>query len=148
MDLKNRGAPLLPSYDPKVVAEKAKCLPDDLLEPKPGVVQASMKSAVHYHIKRVLCDEIKAQIRKFAKDPNNQIGFYHKYGADGFRTNSQYKGKVDQKSCYASYDAPLMLRVYNRKSKKSAHLWMNPNPNSWTTVTYLRLAYEKETDGK
>ena len=148
LDLKNRGAPVLPSYDPKIVAEKQKCIPEGLESPKPGVYQAPMRSAVHFHLSRIIGEEVRAKINEYKKDPNNHFGFHHKFGADGFRTNSQYKGKIDQKTCYASYDAPLMLKVTNTKTKKSAHLYVNPNPNSWTSMTYLRLAYEKESDGK
>ena len=70
-----------------------------------------------------------------------------KYGADGMSDIPHNKSDIDQSSIFASAFVPVCIWVENQATKKKNWLYVNPNVNSWTSVTYLRIAHEKETKG-
>ena len=145
----DRGFELYPPYY-LVAKEKAKLqVPQEMFEhPCEGVYQVSMQSVMDHHMSKIVDDDIADLIRRYARDRNNKFKMYFKYGADGMGTMRQYRSEVNQSNVYASYLTPVMLEVVNLISGKCNHLYVNRMANSWTSITYLRLAYEKESKSK
>ena len=149
MDLKERGADVLPPYN-HVDAEKKKCLPskgENMISRKDGEVIIPMADVVHHQIEGICDSDIRARMHEYNKDKNNRITFYHKYGGDSAGTNAQYRSKIDQSHIFASYTTSLAIKVENKVSKKSKYFYVNYAANSETSVAYLRLCYERETNG-
>ena len=144
-----QGADIYPPLY-KVQEEKKKCVPEGIENPNRGEYLVSMQNCLHHKLSRMLEDEqLLALIEDYGRDPNNEFFFQDKYGSDGFSGNAQYHSddEIDQSNVYASHLVGVHLRVENKLSGKSNFLWINPNANSWTAITYLRLAFEKETTG-
>ena len=143
---KERGAEL---YPPLYLLKwsKAKCQVDKnkIHHPSEEVFWVSTQDCLEHHLEKIVNQEVQKWLDLFAEDPDNFFQFIYKYGMDGARTGSQYKSDIDQHSILASYMTPLALKVRNKKNGKSKFLWINNNANSWTSVCYLRLAFERES---
>ena len=150
MQALSHGVDLYPPYT-LIKEEKSRLVPylDFFEHPSEGVYQISMQHCVENHVKHIVDDEMIVWINSYAEDPDNEFWFYFKFGSDGAGDNAEYKnGDVDQSKILASYMVPLALMVRNKKSKKSQYFYLNRMANSWTAITYLRIAFEKENMGK
>ena len=144
-----QGADIYPPLY-KLQEEKKKCVPEGIESVRNGEYSVPIHNCLHHKMSRMFEDEeFAAAIEDFGRDPNNVIVCTYKAGADAASDNPQYQSDndVDQSTIYASYLVLVSIIVENKESKKKTHLWLNQNANSWTAVTYLRLAFEKETKG-
>ena len=145
---KERGADIYPPLY-KIQDMKKKMMPAGIQNPSEGVYQIPMKNVLHHKLERLIDEDTLKQIQAYARDPNNHFKGIFKYGADGLTGKAeQRRSNIDQSSIYASYLVLLMIKVTNLKTKKSNHIYVNSLANSWSAVTYLRIGYEKEDDGK
>ena len=144
-----QGADIYPPLY-KLQEEKKKCVPEGIESPRNGEYLIPIHNCLQHKMSRMLEDEeLVAVIEDYGRDPNNVIVCTYKAGADAASDNPQYQSDndVDQSTIYASYLVIVCITVENKVSKKKMHLHLNRNANSWTAVTYLRLAFEKETKG-
>ena len=148
---KAQGANIYPPLY-KIQEEKKKCVPDpqEIENPRNGEYLVSTQTCLHHKMSRMFEDEeLAARFERYGKDPNNVIVCTYKQGADAASDNPQYQSDndVDQSTIYASYLVLVCIVAENKNTGKKIHLYCNQNANSWTAVTYLRLAHEKETKG-
>ena len=146
-DLKGRNCNVFPPYY-KINELKKKLMPDGITHPKPGTFEIPMQQCLNNLMEGIIDDQIRAKIEQFALDPDNEFQAIFKTGADGASGLAQHsRSSIDQKTIFASFLVPLMIKVKNSRTKKSNYLYLNRMANSWTAVCYLRLAFEQETPG-
>ena len=113
--------------------------------------QVSIPNVVHHTIKRIL-ETIDAKtlirIEILCADPFVEVCFIYKYGADGASCQSVYKFGGSGSNIFASQFAPIQIKAVKRSTGQSQVIWANPKVNSEVSHSFLRIAYEKEYDGK
>ena len=146
-DLKLRNSDVFPPYW-QINKIKKELMPDGISNPKLGTFQIPMQSALNNLLDGIIDSDVREKIEAFALDPDNIFEAIFKAGADGASGNAQHsRSEIDQKTIFASFLVPLMIKVKNVKTKKCNYLYLNQMANSWTAVCYLRLAFESETPG-
>ena len=113
--------------------------------------KVSIQNVCHHTIKRIL-ETIDAKtlirIEILCRDPFVEVCFIFKYGADGNNLQTVYRFGKSGSNLFASQFAPVQIRAVKRSTSQVCVIWANPKVNSEVSHSFLRLAYEKEYDGK
>ena len=152
--LKESNALCVPSYH-DLLAVKKVCMPEDLLNIKPGegIIEIPMKPLIFHHLDRMLLNfNLHLELFRLSCDSNVKLTCYVNAGADSSTANSQFQFKgdhLDHTSIFSSFATIVCIQAtWKDGSKEPYNVFLNPMANSPYGIMYLRIAMEKEDGGR